>query len=306
MDYSEYFSRENTIVVLVLLAGVLAGLTGYEVTERLPYIPVEEQSGDLISWMNENLVPVFDFISFVINSLLNPVKGVLTRTPPLLVILVFAALGLKVKDWRLSVFTVAGFLFISMVGYWQETMVTMSLVLVATIISLLAGIPLGVLKAYSDIMSTLLNPVLDFMQTMPMFVYLIPAVFFFGIGNVPGIVATFIFSMPPAVRLTSLGIEQIPEEISEAGEAFGASRIQFLSKIQLPLAMPSIMMGVNQTIMLALSMVVIGSMIGARGLGEAVLRGISRLRVGVGITAGLAIVLIAMMLDRITKGISDN
>jgi glycine betaine/proline transport system permease protein len=186
-------------------------------------------------------------------------------------------------------------------GLWEEMVSTLALVLAASLIALLFGIPLGIAMARSDIVKAITRPVLDLMQTMPSFVYLIPAAMFFGLGQVPGTIATVIFAMPPAVRLTDLGIREVDAEHVEAGLAFGCTRRQLLFKVQLPLAMPSIMAGVNQTIMLALSMVVIASMIGAGGLGSTVLTGIQRLDVGQGFQGGIAVVILAVILDRITQ-----
>jgi glycine betaine/proline transport system permease protein len=185
-------------------------------------------------------------------------------------------------------------------------MQTFALVLASAFIALLIGIPLGIWSAKNETAQKIIRPVLDFMQTMPAFVYLIPAVLFFGLGTVPGAFATIIFAMPPVVRLTSLGIKQVPEEIVEATKAFGATPRQLLIKVQLPLAMPTILAGINQTIMMALSMVVIASMIGAKGLGEIVLQGISQLRIGLGFESGLAVVLLAIILDRITQNLGKS
>ncbi|MHA7834626.1 MAG: ABC transporter permease, partial [Algiphilus sp.] len=184
---------------------------------------------------------------------------------------------------------------------WEQTMDTLGLVLAATLVALGVGLPSGVAMAKSDIVAAVVRPVLDFMQTLPAFVYLIPAVLFFGLGEVPGTIATVIFSMPPAVRLMNLGIRHVPVENVEAGRAFGCNSAQLLFKVELPLAMPSIMAGVNQTIMLALSMVVIASMIGAGGLGNTVLTGIQRLDVGLGFEGGLGVVILAIILDRLTQ-----
>ncbi len=269
--------------------------------DQLPVIPIEQWSEAIINWMNRNCDIIFDFIAWVINGMLNPMEWILSSLPAIVIIFFVTILSYLLGRWKLAIFVLFALLFIGMIEYWPHTMQTLALVLTATFLSLIIGIPVGILKAYNKTASHILNPILDFMQTMPLFVYLIPAVLFFSIGNVPGIVATFIFATPPAVRLTSLGIEQVPTELKEAGHAFGASKRQFLSKIEIPLAMPSIMMGVNQSIMLSLSMVVVASMIGAEGLGQEVLRGIMRLKVGQGIASGLGIVLLAMILDKITK-----
>jgi glycine betaine/proline transport system permease protein len=179
-------------------------------------------------------------------------------------------------------------------------------VLVATFISLLLGIPLGILSARNKTADMIIRPILDFMQTMPAFVYLIPAIFFFSVGNTPGIIATVIFSLPPAVRLTSLGIKNVPSDVVEAGHAFGATEDQILYKIQLPLAMPTILTGVNQVILLSLSMVVIASMVGARGLGSIVYQGIQQNDIAKGFESGLGIVILAIILDRITQSFANK
>lgn len=214
----------------------------------------------------------------------------------------FTRAGFK-KGVGIAGFIIFGFLLIYLMGYWKETIQTTTLVLVATLIALLLGIPIGIWTARSKWADSLIRPLLDFMQTMPAFVYLIPAIFFFSVGNTPGVIATIIFSLPPAVRLTKLGIQNVPGEVIEAGYAFGATEKQILYKIQLPLAMPSILAGVNQVILLSLSMVVIASMVGARGLGSIVYRGIQQNNVALGFESGLGIVILAIILDRITQSI---
>jgi glycine betaine/proline transport system permease protein len=209
-------------------------------------------------------------------------------------------------SWRFAIFTAASLVLIMGMGLWRETVETLALVLSATLASLLLGIPLGIWAALNDTVEKTIRPILDLMQTMPAFVYLIPAAMFFGLGRVPGVVATFVFAMPPAVRLTNLGIRQVPIELVEAGLAFGCTTRQLLFKVQLPGARPSIMAGVNQTIMLALSMVVIASMIGAGGLGDVVLTGIQRLDVGLGFEGGLGVVILAIILDRITQSFGSG
>ena len=213
--------------------------------------------------------------------------------------------GLK-KGIGLSVFVIFGFLLIYGMGYWREAIQTTTLVLVSTIIALIIGIPFGVLSAKSKIADAITKPILDFMQTMPAFVYLIPAIFFFSVGNTPGVIATVIFSVPPAVRLTSLGIKNVQKDVIEAGRAFGATESQILFKIELPLAMPTILTGVNQVILLSLSMVVIASMVGARGLGSIVYQGIQQNDVAKGFESGLGIVILAIILDRITQAFANK
>jgi len=217
----------------------------------------------------------------------------------------FTKAGLK-KGIGIASFIILGFLLIYLMGYWEETLQTTTLVLVATIIALILGIPIGIWTARSTWADTIIRPILDFMQTMPAFVYLIPAIFFFSVGNTPGVIATIIFSLPPAVRLTKLGIQNVPGEVIEAGYAFGATEKQILYKIQLPLAMPSILAGVNQVILLSLSMVVIASMVGAKGLGSIVYRSIQQNDVALGFESGLGIVILAIILDRITQSIGSK
>ncbi|WP_074369532.1 proline/glycine betaine ABC transporter permease, partial [Methanoculleus chikugoensis] len=207
------------------------------------------------------------------------------------------------RDIKLAGLTALGLLLIWDLQLWNLAMLTLALVLVSTVVALAISIPLGIAAAGSDTINAALRPVLDFMQTMPSFVYLIPAVIFFGLGNVPGTIATVVFAMPPALRLTNLGIRQVPTELVEVADAFGSTPRQKLFKVQLPVALPTIMAGVNQCIMLALSMTVIASMIGAGGLGYQVLVGIQRVNIGMGFEAGLAIVIIAIILDRITQNL---
>ncbi|GLX16284.1 MULTISPECIES: ABC transporter permease [Pseudomonadaceae] len=263
---------------------------------------------DLGSWVNDavqhmldNYSGVFDSMGSVVSGFSEAIENVLMLPPAWLLIAIFVALGLWRIGFRFAVFTTVAFVLIVMTGFWEQTVVTLGLTFSATLISLLIGIPLGIWAAKSERVSTIIRPILDFMQTMPAFVYLIPAAMLFGLGRVPGIIATVIFAMPPAVRLTSLGIRQVNKEIVEAGQSFGCNGRQLLFKVQLPNAMPSIMAGVNQTIMMALSMVIIASMVGAGGLGNDVLASIQRLDIGLGFESGMAVVLLAIILDRITE-----
>lgn len=222
----------------------------------------------------------------------------------LFAVLIFMALAMFVSGWRLAVFTVLGFLLIISMDRWNEAMSTLALVLVATGLAVAVAIPIGILAAYSNRVSTVVKPILDFMQTMPAFVYLIPAIAFFGVGQVPGVIATIVFAMPPGVRLTELGIRQVDKELVEAGEAFGAPNLQILRGIQLPLALTTIMAGINQVIMLSLSMVVIAGMVGAGGLGNVVYSGIARADVVLGFEGGVAVVILAIFLDRLTASVT--
>jgi glycine betaine/proline transport system permease protein len=210
------------------------------------------------------------------------------------------------KGIGIATFTILGFALIYLMGYWEEAIQTTTLVLVSSVIALILGIPIGIWTARSNLADTIIRPILDFMQTMPAFVYLIPAIFFFSVGNSPGVIATVIFSLPPAVRLTNLGIRSVPGEVVEAGYAFGSTESQILYKIQLPLAMPTILAGINQVILLALSMVVIASMVGAKGLGSVVYQSIQQNDVALGFESGLGIVILAIILDRITQSIGTK
>lgn len=250
-------------------------------------------------WANEEAFEsVFVKSSKLLNSF-NP--GRLSWYPWLVLIILFMLLAWIVSGRGLAIFTGVGFLLIVSMGFWEATMESLALVLSATLFALLIGIPVGISAARNNVVDKVTRPILDFMQTMPAFVYLIPAVLFFGLGKVPGAMATLIFAMPPAVRLTSLGIRQVPTEVVEACLAFGSTPRQLLYKAQLPIARPTILAGLNQTIMLALSMVVIGGMIGAGGLGQEVLSGITQLKIGLGFESGIAVVILAIFLDRVTQ-----
>ena len=260
----------------------------------------------LVDWILVNLQPVLDGISDVIGFLSNGFEDILRGAPPELMAVILVALAWWRVSWRFGIFAAISMLVLFSMGLWAETMSTLALVLSASVVALVLGLPVGVAMARSDKVEASVRPLLDLMQTMPPFVYLIPAAIFFGLGKVPGTIATVVFAMPPAVRLTNLGIRQVSREHVEAGLAFGCTERQLLWKVQLPLAMPSIMAGINQTIMLALSMVVIASMIGAGGLGNTVLTGIQRLNVGLGFEGGLGVVILAILLDRITQSFGER
>ena len=256
-----------------------------------------------VEWSLDRFDVTFRAVSDGLDTAVAALQDVLLSAPPWLLIAVLAALARLVAGWGVAALVVAGLLIIDSIGLWEPTWETFSLVVVAEILVVVIGLPLGIWASHNDWVDRLLRPVLDFMQTMPSFVYLIPAVMLFGLGTVPGVLATVVFALPPLVRLTNLGIRQVPSDLVEAGEAFGSSPWQMLAKIQLPVALPTIMAGVNQSIMMALSMVVIAAMIGAGGLGAEVLRGIQRLQIGSGFEAGLAVVLLAMTLDRFTQSV---
>ncbi|WP_091739886.1 ABC transporter permease/substrate binding protein [Marininema mesophilum] len=273
---------------------------------HLPKIPLNNWVDMAVEWLQTNLKPLFALITAIIEPTVQFFQTIFDTAPPLVVALVIAFLAFLASRLSIALFTFLGLLLIDNLGYWSESAETIALVLTATIISIVIGIPMGIWSARSQRVQNVLNPILDFMQTMPAFVYLIPAVFFFSLGSVPGVIASVIFSMPPTIRLTNLGIRQVAEDLIEAADAFGSSPRQKLIKVQLPLARPTILAGVNQTIMLSLSMVVISSMIGAGGLGAIVLQSISRLEVGKGFEGGVAIVIIAIILDRITQNMGKQ
>lgn len=254
-----------------------------------------------INWLTLHFAVLFHVIKVVVESIVNSVEWILMFPPFYVIIALIAFLAWKRTGWGLMIFTILGLGLIWGMGYWAQTMATLALILSAAFIALLMGIPLGIWAAKTPLAGKLIRPVLDLMQTMPAFVYLIPAVLFFGLGKVPGAFATVIFAMPPAVRLTTLGISQVPKDIVEATRSFGATPRQLLFKVELPLALPTILAGVNQTIMMALSMVVISAMIAAGGLGEVVLKGITQLKIGLGFEGGIAVVILAVILDRITQ-----
>ncbi|AOI75058.1 ABC transporter permease [Burkholderia sp. NRF60-BP8] len=247
------------------------------------------------------------FSALVLRYLLVPLEGALRAAPPWLVLLVVGAIA-----WNATRRIGLGALFMLLLyaigcfGLWDKLMQTLALMLVATVLSVAVGVPLGILASRSAWLRRMLLPVLDVMQTLPSFVYLIPVLMLFGLGKVPAILATIIYALPPLIRLTDLGIRQVDPDVTEAARAFGTTRWQLLVNVQLPLARPSIMAGINQTTMMALSMVVIASMIGSRGLGEDVLAGIQTLDVGKGTQAGLAIVILAIVIDRISQGFGQE
>lgn len=272
----------------------------------IPKIPLDQWVETFIDYLVANFENLFEGITWFIEGMVSVFEFIFTLTPSLVTILIFAGLAWFLSTRGIAFFTLVGLLLVDNLGYWDNTMLTLSLVLTSAIISVAAGIPLGISSARNNKVRQLITPVLDFMQTMPAFVYLIPAIFFFGIGTVPGVIASVIFAMPPVIRLTNLGIRQVPKELVEAADAFGSTPRQKLWKVQIPLAMPTMMAGINQSIMLSLSMVVIASMIGAQGLGADVYRAVTQIQVGTGFEAGLAIVILAIMLDRITQYIGKS
>ena len=265
---------------------------------------------DAFSWLMQNtyklLFEILAFPRILVDNGVIADSSILRALLIFAMILIFAGIAWAAANWKVGVFTVVGFYAIWALAQWENAMSTLALVLVAVIVALVLALPLGVLAAKSQIVSTIIKPILDFMQAMPALAYLVPAIVMFSVGVVPGAFATIIFAMPPGVRLTELAIRQVAEDKVEAAQAFGATPTHILFKVQLPLAMATIMAGINQVIMLALSMVVLAGMAGSGGLGGEVVGAISRLNVGIGVEAGLAVVILAVYLDRVTAGLGSK
>jgi glycine betaine/proline transport system permease protein len=265
-------------------------------------IPVGNWARDVVDWLIINGAWFFDGLSDAVTWLIESVLWLLQAPHPLVLIAIFAALAWFLqRSWGLVVLVVVGFLFILNQGYWEETTETLTLVLASCLVCMGFGVPIGIAAAHRPKLYSALRPLLDLMQTLPTFVYLIPAIVFFGIGMVPGLVATAIFVVPAPIRLTYLGVVSTPKELREAGEAFGATPNQLLWKVELPYALPQIMAGLTQTIMLSLSMVVIAALVGADGLGVPVVRALNTVNTALGFEAGLVIVVVAILLDRIFR-----
>lgn len=293
-------------------SGFLSGPEEVEVLEKgfdwlHPFdealIPLGDYVVVALSWLVSNFRPAFQAIRMPVDYILKNIElGLLWLPQPILLLLV-VLVGWRLGRARLAIGSLGALVAIGLIGAWSEAMVTLALVLTSLFFCIVLGLPLGILAAKSNVVERFLRPVLDAMQTTPAFVYLVPIVMLFGIGNVPGVVVTIIFALPPLIRLTNLGIRQVDTNLIEASHSFGASSGQMLFKVQLPLATPTIMAGVNQSLMLALSMVVIGSMIAVGGLGQMVLRGIGRLDMGLAAVGGVGIVLLAVVLDRMTQAL---
>ena len=264
--------------------------------------PIANGVDDATSWITREGSFLFDRISDVIKEILIWLEDTLRWLPWPVLITAIALLAWRMAGLYIGIFSALVLLLIGFTGLWESSMETLALMLTSVIISVVIAVPVGIMAARNNAIDAILRPVLDMMQTMPSFVYLVPAIFFFGLGNVPAVVATIIYAVPPAIRLTNLGIRQVSPETVEAARAFGATPLQLLLKVQIPLALPTIMAGINQTIMMALAMVVVASLVGGGGLGEDVLKAIGRLEVGNSLLAGLGIVILAIILDRITQG----
>jgi glycine betaine/proline transport system permease protein len=270
--------------------------------------PISQGVEDAVDWLVINAEVVFDAIRWPIAQVLDNAEAFLLWLPWWAVILAIVAIGWFKSGWGVASIAGFGLLFVGFLGYWDLTMTTISMILTALVFCILAGIPLGILAARNDTFEGFIRPVLDAMQTIHPFVYLVPIVMLFGIGKVPGTLATIIFALPPMVRLTNLGIRQVPHEVVEAGRAFGSGDVQLLKDVQLPLALPTIMAGLNQTLMMALSMVVIVALIAGGGLGQEILRSVGRLDIGRAVSSGLAVLILAVVLDRVSqvKGVSGT
>ncbi|TRM11808.1 proline/glycine betaine ABC transporter permease [Lentibacillus cibarius] len=259
-----------------------------------------------VNYLNTTLDALFEFIYIISSNFINGIEQFLVGMPWWLFIVLIVLLGWYFKTLSAGMLYGVFMFLVGTFGLWEDMMTTIAIVMTAVIISLALGIPLGVWMAFSKGFSTVMRPILDAMQTMPTFVYLIPAIFFFGLGNVSAIFATLIYAIPPVIRLTELAIRGVDQEVIESAESFGSSRWQMLFKIQLPQALPTIMAGVNQTTMMALAMVVIASMVGAQGLGEQVLVSINQIDIALGAEAGISIVFLAIIIDRVFGGLADK
>ena len=269
---------------------------------EIPKIPVGKTAKQSFDWLNENAEPFFDGLSDAMEALIDAILWVLQTPHPLIVIAAFVGLTYALqRNWKTALLVFAGFLFILNQDYWEETTESLTLVLSACVLCMAVGVPIGIAAAHRPRLYAAMRPVLDLMQTLPTFVYLIPAIVFFGIGMVPGLIATVIFVLPAPIRLTHLGISSTPAALLEAATAFGATPRQVLWKVELPWALPQIMAGLNQTIMLSLSMVVIAALVGANGLGVPVVRALNSVNTALGFESGFIIVVVAILLDRMLR-----
>jgi glycine betaine/proline transport system permease protein len=269
-------------------------------------IPLDIWVSQFVEWLVDNHRDFFQAIKWPIEQTLNGFDTGLNALPPIIMILIIGIAAWRFSGITLGIFSMIAMVFIGLLGLWGDTMTTLAMVLSSVVFCAIAGIPLGIIAGRSDTFEAWMRPALDAMQTTPAFVYLVPIVMLFSVGNVAGVLATIIFALPPLIRLTSLGIRQVHPELVEAAQAFGATRWQVLTRVQIPLAMPTILAGLNQTIMMALSMVVIAALIGAGGLGSPVVLGLNTLDIGLAVIGGLSIVLMAIVLDRITQSMAQK
>ena len=305
--------RKFYFPAVVILAAVILSLmiheSGFEFALDFPVDVSKEIEGgvdDSIDWIVVTFGDFFDAVSDAIKVVLGKLRDLLVWIPwPIMMALVFI-IGWKVASIKIATMSVIGLIILALVNLWDPTMVTVAIMIVSVFLSIVIGIPVGILAARSDKVDTGIRPVLDTMQTMPSFVYLVPGIMLFGLGNVAAIFATVLYALPPCIRLTNLGIRQVDPSVVEAGESFGSSNMQLLFKIQIPMAIPTIMAGINQTVMMALAMSTIAAMVGAGGLGIEVLRAMGQLREGEAVIAGCAIVVLAIIIDRISQGYIEN
>ncbi len=301
--------RRALPVAGVLLIGVVVALLVTEASHEFPSAvsySVDRQIDKATDWMVAHWRPTtISFRDFVLDVML-PIEDFLLWVPWWLFIAVVSLLAWRISGVNLALISVGGLLFIGITEVWDEAMSTLAVVGTATVISVVIAIPVGIVMAKNDMVAGVIRPILDLMQTMPSFVYLIPAILFLGLGLVPAMLATMVYATPPAMRLTNLGIRLVPPELKEAARSFGTTPWQMLIKVELPLARPTIMAGVNQTIMMALAMVVVASLVGSRGLGKDILAGIAQLETGRGLMAGLGIVVLAIIIDRISQGFAKG
>lgn len=269
-------------------------------------IPLDIWTSHFVDWIVDHYRDFFQAVKWPVEQTMNGFDTALNAIHPLIIIAVITLIAWRVSSRGLGLFSAITLVIIGMLGLWEDTMTTLAMVLASVFFCTVAGAPLGICAGRSDRFNTILRPVLDAMQTTPAFVYLVPIVMLFSVGNVAGVLATIVFAMPPIIRLTNLGIRQVHPELIEAAQAFGATNWQVLVKVQVPLAMPTILAGLNQTIMMSLSMVVIAALIGAGGLGSPVVLGLNTLDIGLAVTGGLSIVLMAMLLDRITQAMAKS
>ncbi len=290
---SNYFIAENP-----------QGIDGILNPFQFYTIPLDDWITNIINFIVDNFRPFFQAIRIPINWTLKNIEWALISIPPLIFIIIVALIAWQLAGKKIAIYSIIALTLIGLIGAWEQAMVSLSLVVTAIVFCLVVGIPVGIICAKNNKIERFIRPFLDVMQTLPSFVYLVPVVMLFGIGEVPGVIATIIFAIPPLIRLTNLGIRQVSKEVVEAAIAFGSTPLQLLWEVQLPLAMPTILAGVNQSILMALSMSVITSMIAVEGLGQMVLQGVGRLDVGLAAVGGLGIVLLAIMLDRFTQAIA--
>tara|TARA_A100001037_G_scaffold103102_2_gene93812 strand:- start:6797 stop:7792 length:996 start_codon:yes stop_codon:yes gene_type:complete len=296
------------ILATIVLSTMIHG-AGFEFALDFPVDTSKEIEGfldDSVDWIVINFGDFFDAVSDALKVVLGKLRDLLVWIPwPVMMALVFI-IGWKVASLKIAAMSVVGLVILATVNLWEPTMVTVAIMIVSVFLSIVVGVPVGILAARSDSVDTGIRPVLDTMQTMPSFVYLVPGIMLFGLGNVAAIFATVLYALPPCIRLTNLGIRQVDESVVEAGRSFGSSDMQLLLKIQIPMAIPTIMAGINQTVMMALAMSTIAAMVGAGGLGIEVLRAMGQLKEGEAIIAGCAIVILAVIIDRISQGYIEN